>query len=201
MLKTLIISLLLLFLGAGGSWVSAAITERVIYAGDTPLTSNCRVTQTGPMELTIAPCTFTTTGEAKIFSIFESIGARLGVGRLANAIVEDRAEMVKDGMRVRGWLTDKQGNIIEKSVTWRLPTAEIITVAPGETYFIYLVKKAGATMETVLLPVSDLSPISYIHYLAFEFTVPLGTTNLGGIEIEVFTVRPDFPPTKGLFEK
>ncbi|KKL25629.1 hypothetical protein LCGC14_2403380 [marine sediment metagenome] len=200
-MKKLIISLLLLFLGGVYGVVSAGITERVIYAGDTPLFSDCNITQTGPMELTVAPCTFTTTGEAKIFNIFESIGARLGVGRLAKAITENRAEMMKDGMRVRGWLINKQGNIIERSVTWRLPTTKIIAVIPDETYFIYLVKKVGVTMGTALLPVSSPRPADYIHHLAFEFTVPLGTTNLSGIEIEVFTVKPNFAPAKGLFEK
>ncbi|KKL79491.1 hypothetical protein LCGC14_2014320, partial [marine sediment metagenome] len=62
-MKTLVISLLLLFLGGGYDGVSAAITERIIYAGNTPLASDCRVTQTGPMELTVMPCSWTTTGD------------------------------------------------------------------------------------------------------------------------------------------
>ena len=201
MLKTLIISLLLLSLVGQQGGLSAAVTERVIHAGDTPLFSDCMVTQTGPMELTITPCTFTTTGEARIFSAWQSIRAWIDNGPLAEAISTGRAEWMPDGRRIRGWLTDKQGNIIEKSVTWRLPTAAIITVTPGDTYFIYLVKKAGVTMETALVPVSDSSPVGYIHFLAFEFDVPAGTTDLSSIAIEVFTVRPNFPPAKGLFEK
>ncbi len=181
--------------------VQAAISDRVIYSGDTPLASDCKVVQTGPLELTVAPCSFTTTGQARVFGRVQSMPALIGVGPLATAVREGRAEWMQGGHRIRGWLTDKQGNIIERSVTWRLPTAAIITVTPGDTYFIYLVKKAGVTMETALLPVSSPRPTGYIHYLAFEFTVPLGTTDLSGIEIEVFTVRPDFPPAKGLFEK
>ncbi|HEB26529.1 MAG TPA: hypothetical protein ENI05_01960 [Porticoccus sp.] len=198
-MKALIISLLLILVGGGFDGISAAITQRIIHAGDTPLFSDCGVTQTGPMELTVTPCTFTTTGEARIASRLNSVFALTGIGPVAQALREDKAEW--HGNRVRAWLRDKQGNIIEKSVTWRLPTVEIIGVTPGETYFLYLIEDVGVTMEVLLIPVSSPRPAGYIHYLAFEFTVPLGTTNLSSVDIEVFTVRPDFPPAKGLFEK
>ena len=196
-MRSVIIGFFLSALLAASS--QAGITERVIYAGNTPLASDCRVTQTGPMELTVAPCSFATTGEARIASRLDSAFALMGVGPIAQALREDKAEW--HGNRVRIWLRDKEGNIIEKSVTWRLPTVEIIGVTPGETYFLYLIEDVGVTMEVLLIPVSSPRPAGYIHYLAFEFTVPLGTTDLGGIEIEVFTVRPNFPPVKSLFEK
>ncbi len=198
-MKPWIISFVLWFFFA--SPVQAGIVERVIYAGDTPLFSDCSLTQTGPMELTVTPCTFATTGQARIFSRIQSLPAQAGIGALASAVRQGRAEWMHGGQRIRGWLTDKQGNIIEKSATWRLPVTNVITVIPGETYFIYLIKKAGVTMEVALIARSVPKPIGYIHYLAFEFEVPLGTTDLNSIEIEVFTVRPDFPPAKGLFEK
>ena len=200
-MRTLIIGFLLLALGGLPEVGSAAIVERVIYAGPTPLASTCRVTQTGPMELTVAPCTFTTTGWARIFGALKSLVARSGVGELARAVAEGKAEWTSDGLRIRGWLRDKQGNIIEKKATWRLPVAESVTVTPGNTYFIYLVKKVGVTMEIKLLPVNDPVPTNYVHYLALDFTVPLGTTDLNTVKIEVYTVRPGPRPAKGLFEK
>ena len=198
-MKKLIISLLIvLFLGGVAH---AAITERIIYAGPTPLASTCQVTQTGPMELTVAPCTFTTTGWARIYGILQSLVARSGVGELARAVAQGKAEWTSNGLRIRGWLRDKQGNIIERSATWRLPSAESVTVTPGNTYFLYLVKKAGVTMEIKLLPVNDPTPTTYVHYLALDFTVPLGTTDLSTVKIEVYTVRRGDRPAKGLFEK
>ena len=198
-MKKLIISLLFaLFLGGVAH---AAITERVIYAGPTPLASDCRVTQTGPMELTVAPCTFTTTGTARIYSILQSLVARSGVGKLAGALREGKAEWTSNGLRIRAWLRDKQGDIIERSATWILPVAESVTVIPGNTYFLYLVKKVGVTMEIKLLPVNDPMPTTYVHYIALDFTVPLGTTDLNTVKIEVYTVRPGKRPAKGLFEE
>ncbi len=201
MLKTLIISLSLLFIGAGGSWVSAAITERVIYAGDTPLASDCRVMQTGPMELTIMPCFWTTTGEARIFSAWQSIRAWIDNGPLAEAISTGRAEWMPDGRRIRGWLTDKQGNIIERSKTyWVVPKA-VLTIVAGQKYIVYMLKGLGQTMNIALMNPSDPSPETVINYLIFKFDVPAGTTDLSTITLEVFTVRPNLPPRKGLFEK
>lgn len=179
--------------------VAAGITERIIYAGDTPLASDCQLTRTGPMELTVVPCTFTTTGQAKIMSRLDSAFALTGLGSVAQALREDKAEW--HGNRVRAWLRDKNGEIIERSITYRLTTSNSMLVPVGGPYFIYLVKKSSLKMEVILLSTRAPRPANYIHILAFEFPVPLGTTNLSGIDMEVFTVKPDFPPAKSLFEK
>ena len=199
MKKTQILLLIIALLGASYDGVSAAITQRIIHAGDTPLASTCTVVQTDSMELTVSACSFTTTGEAKIIDRFESVFAALGAGPVAQALRENKAEWY--GSRVRVWLRDKQGNIIERSATYILPVANLITVPIGGPYFIYLVKNPGLKMEAILLSTRAPRPTNYVHYLAFEFTVPAGTTDLSGIEIEVFTVLPGFPAPKGLFEK
>lgn len=200
-MKKLIIGLIVSFLLGGIPDTSAGITERVIYAGDTPLYSDCTVVQSGPLELTVPPCMFTTTGQAKIFNRLQSLPAMVGAGPLAAAVRDGKAEWMRDGLRIRAWIRDKQGKIIERAVTYQLPVASVITVPPGDTYFIYLVENPGKKMDTVLLPTNAPSPSNYVHYLAFEFTVPLGTINLSGIKIEVFTVRPSFPPARSMFEK
>ena len=199
MKKYFILLLLFVLLGSGTDWISAAMTQRIIHAGDTPLFSDCNITQTGPMELTVTPCTFTTTGEAKIVSRLDSAFALTGLGPVAEALREGKAEW--HGNRVRAWLRDKNGNIIERSATYHLPVASLITVPPGDTYFVYLVKNPGLKMEAILLPANAPRPANYVHHLAFEFAVPPGTTNLSGIEIEVFTVLSGSAPTKGMFEK
>ena len=197
-MKTLIISLLLLLFGGTAQ---AAITERVIHAGDTPLTNSCTVVQTAPLELTVFPCTFTTTGEAKIFNVIESLLAQTGIGQLAKAIQENKAEWMPGGLRIRAWLRTEFGDVIERSVMWNLPVTSVITFTPGDTYYLYLVKKAGVTMGVIALPVTAPRPAGYIHYLAFEIVVPLGTTDLNSVNIEVFTVKPGHAPTKSLFKK
>lgn len=192
---TLALTLLFESIGFG------AVVERVIHSGDTPLFSDCKVTQTGPMELTVAPCTFTTTGEAKVFGVAESLPAMVGIGPLANALREGKAEWMSGSLRVRAWLRNGQGNIIERSRTRFLPVAAVTVVPAGNVYFLYLIEKPGPTLGVVLMSTSSPRPLNYIHILAFDFTVPVGTTDLSGIEIEVFTVKPGFPPSKGLFQK
>ena len=198
MMKSVIISLLVLLLLTTSS--QAAITQRVIYAGDTPLASTCQVTQTGPMELTVVPCTFTTTGEARILSRLDSAFALTGIGPVAKALREGKAEW--HGNRVRVWLHDKDGKIIERSVTYHLTTTASIIVPPGDTYLVYLVKSnPGLKMDAILRSEAAPRPANHIHPLVFEFTVPMGTTDLSGIDIEVFTVRPGHAPPKDLFQK
>ena len=194
-LNSFLLSLLLV------SSTQAGISERIIYAVDTLLASTCTITQTGPMELTILPCTFTTTGDSKILSVFNSLPAHTGLGELARAIRQGKAQWTPGGLRLRVWFQDKQGKVIEKSVTYHLLTTNTITVSPGNTYFIYLIKTARTTMKAWLVLESEPRPTGYINDLVSEFTVPLATTNLTNIEIKVFTVRPDFPPAKGMFEK
>ena len=200
-MKTLTIGLLFaLFLGAGGSWVSATITERVIYAGDTPLKSTCTVTQTGPMELTAAACQWTTTGEARVFSVLQSLIARTGFGELAQSLAEDKAEWSHNGTRVRAWLRDKQGNIIARSRT-RVLTPTVLSITAGETWVVYMVDGPGVTMNLVLEKWDGDRPENTLDYLLLPFEVPAGITDLGGIKIEVFTVKSGHVPVKGLFEK
>lgn len=191
--------LLFMFDGVG----LGAVVERVIYSGDTPLASTCAVIQTGPMELTVAPCSFTTTGEAKII-IPDPItwaAALVGLGSLGRAIAENKAEWMPDGFRIRGWLVNGQGNIIERTKTRLLPVAAVTAVPVDNTYLLYLVEKAGPILGVVLLSMNDPRPANYVHILAFKFEVPVGTTDLNTVTIEVFTVKSGFPPPRGLFEK
>ena len=198
-MKSIIIALSFWILLVGS--VRAEIVERVVYAVDTPLASDCRVTQTGLMELMVMPCSWTTVGEARVFSVAKSIPAQLGFGPLAGAISQGKAEWMPNGLQVRAWLRDKNGDIVSRSERLSLPISAVITVPAGNTYFIYLVRKAGPIMEAILLPVSAPRPDNYVHILAFEFEVPIGTTDLSEVTIEVFTVRPGKKPKKGLFEK
>ena len=193
-MRTLLPILLLLFLGAEGSWVSAAITERVIHAGDTPLASTCVVTQTAPMELTVSKCAFTTTGQAKI--VDES-----KVPSLKNEIAAGRVERMPDGKRVRGWLRDRQGNIIEKSKTHVHNVATTVTVPGPGSWVVYLTDGPGINLDVVLQLWEDPLPPNFVEYIIMPFVIPVGTANLNQVDLEVFTVLPGFPASKGLFEK
>ena len=195
-MKTIFIVLILLLFSFN---THADIVDRVIYAGDTPLATDCRITQTGPMELTVEPCAFTTTGVARILGPIDSFVARTGIGSVAQALREGKAEWHRN--RVRIWLQDRQGNIIERSVTYGLPVPSVITVPPGDEYYIHLEKVGGVIMKAVLVPNRHKMALATVHPLSSEITVPVGTTDLSAITVEVFTVRPDFPPAKGLFEK
>ncbi|KKM22845.1 hypothetical protein LCGC14_1621180 [marine sediment metagenome] len=190
-MKTFIAILIALFLGGSAQ---AAITERVIYAGDTPLASDCQVTQTGLMELTVMPCFWTTTGQARIVP-------KEKVLNLTGAISRGDVEMLPDGKRVRGWLIDKQGNIIERSATYRVTPKAVLTITAGQKYVVYMLQGPGQTINIALMDPADRRPNTFIDYLVFNFNVPAGTTDLSAVAIEVFTVRPNFPPAKGLFEK
>ena len=145
----------LLLLGGGGAGIYAGITERIIYAGNTPLASDCQVTQTGPMQLTISICSWTTTGQGRIFNTIMSLPAQAGVGSLAEAIRQGNAEWLPGGFRVRGWLTNKQGNIIEKSRIRTLPINTVLNIVAGERWVVYLVDGPGVTMDAVLQKASD----------------------------------------------
>ncbi len=201
-MKTLIISLLFaLLLPGGGTGVFAAITEQTIYAGDTPMFSNCSVEQTGPMELTVMPCSWTTPGLARVFSILESLPAQIGLGELGKALRENKAEWLPGHQRVRVWWRDAEDNIIKKSRTRVLSVPKVLTITAGTFWVVYMVDGPGVTMDIVLQPWKVERPDNTLDYLIFEFDVPVGTTDLNTIDLEVFTVRPDFPPAKGIFEK
>lgn len=198
-MKIIVASFLFLFLFVSSG--RADITERVIYAGDTPLFSDCTVIQTALMELTINPCSYKTTGEARVFGVIESLPARVGMGPLGAAIAQGKAEWMPDGARVRVWLRDKDGVIIERAVSYRLPIAKTLSVVAGSQYMIHLVKAGGTTMDVILALGSDPRPANYVHFLTFRFTVPAGTTDLANVQIKVFTVKDGYLPKKGMFEK
>ena len=192
---TLVLTFLLSHIAFGG------IVDRVIYSGNTPLFSDCRVVQTGPMQLTVPPCTFTTTGRAKIISALEALPAQVGVGRLAKAISENEAEWLPDGLRVRVWIKDEQGDVITRSLTYRLPVANTINIIAGNVYVILLTKAGGITMTAVLTTSWDPNAVDYVHILATEFEVPLGTTDLSNVRIPIFTVKQGQRPLKKWFEQ
>lgn len=191
-MKTVIVSLAFWLLLVASS--QAGIVERVIYTGDTPLASTCTVTQTGLMELTVSACSFTTTGQARIV-------AREKVSNLPNEIAAGRVQNMPDGKRVRGWFRDKDGNIIDKSKTHTRATPVALSITAGDTWVVYLLDGPGVTMDVVLQRWDDPRPANFIGFIVMPFTVPTGTTDLSTITIEVFTVKPDFPPPKGLFER
>ena len=197
-MKMLIVGFLLLILVSD---IQARITKRVIHAGDTPLFSDCTVTQTGPMQLTVKPCTFVTTGRAKIFDVIRALPAQIGVGELAKALREDKAEWMPDGLRVRGWIQDEKGKIIDKSTSYHLLTKGVINITTPGVYVILLMKSSGFNMDVVLASSYSPSMVNYVHILALEFDVPLGTINLSDVDIILYTVKPGHRPKKGIFEQ
>jgi len=170
------------------------IKERKIYAGDTPLFSDFTVNQTGPMELTLSGGDFQITGQAKI----------LEKNKVPSVFLTDgRAEMMPDGKRVRVWLQDKiTKQPTDKSKRRTIVGQTVVNVvahaiknkayqvdlrSPSDTVMLVQVQ---SWLEDQTRPItSDLT-----HILVFPFVVMPGTTDLSGIDIEVFTVLPDFPP-------
>ena len=106
-----------------------------------------------------------------------------------------------DGKRVRAWLQDKSVNIIERSKTYILPTNVSLNITDGFTWVIYLVKGSGTMMDVLLMRWDTQQPNDYIEYIVLPFNVPIGTTDLNDIDIEVFTVKPGKLPVKGLFQR
>ncbi len=198
-MKRLFITCLLLIL-ITPALLRADIVERITYSGDTLLKSTCTVTQTGPMELTFTACKWTTTGRSKLFSVLESMPAQLGLGELGEAIKQGKAEWSHGRTRVRAWLRDKQGNIIERSRT-RVLTPTVLAITAGATWVVYMVDGPGVTMNLVLEKWNGTQLAGSLDYLLLPFEVPAGTIDLSGIKIEVFTVKSGRKPPKGLFEK
>ena len=189
-----VIPLILAFLLASAWHTQAGLVEQDIYAATTLLASTCTVIQTGPMQLTIPPCSWTTTGLSRIVS-------REKVPNLTNEIAAGRVEMTPNG-RVRGWLRDKTGNILEKSRTRILPSSVTFNITAG-MWAIYLVDGPGVTMVPTLVAWSNSSkdPAGTLDYLVLPFPVPVGTTDLSGITIEFHVIKPGVRPAKGVFEK
>ncbi|KKM30267.1 hypothetical protein LCGC14_1566230 [marine sediment metagenome] len=174
----------------------ATVVERVIYARNTLLVSDCIVTQTGLMELTVSACSWTTTGLSKVVP-------KEKVPNLSNEIAVGRVVEMPGGKEVRGWLLDKQGNIIEKSRTRGLMSSSVLTITAGKRWAAFLVDGPGITMQVALVEWGPgFTPLpGTLDYIILPFRVPVGTTDLSGIKIEVLTVRPGAGPAKGMFEK
>jgi len=172
------------------------LKNRIIYAGDTPLFSDFTVTQTGPMQLTISGGDFWITGQARI----------VDKHKVPSDFFDDgRAERMPDGKRVRVWLQDKQTKqIMDKSKRRKIvgQTVVNITSHPTKTkeYRIDLESPTDIVMQIKIKswlenqPVDKYGP-NYTHFIVLPFTIPAGTTDLSGIDIEVFTVLPGFPPS------
>jgi len=170
------------------------IIQRIIHAGDTPLFSDFTVAQTGPMQLTISGGEFQITGQARVIDL----------GKVPNAFFTDgRAELMPDGKRARVWLQDKiTKQIMDKSKRRTVAGQTLINVIAHptmkKTYQIDLRSPSDTVMLVQVQSWLEGQPIpktsDLTHILAFPFIVPPGTTDLTGIDIEVFTVLTGFPP-------
>lgn len=170
------------------------IKPRIIHAGDTPLFSDFTVTQTGPMQLTVSGGDFQITGQAKI----------LEKGKIpAQFLTDGRAELMPDGRRVRVWLQDKATKKIKDKSKRRTIVGQttINVIAHATKSKAYRVDLSSPSDTVMLAQVQswledEQEPVTsnLTHTLIFPFMVPPGTTDLSGINMEVFTVLPGFPP-------
>ena len=213
MKKTWIILLFLAILGGHPEGIRAAITQRIIHAGDTPLFSDCVVTQTAPLTLRIETCMWRTTGQARIVDAAKVVGIladknlldessriRSGLKELNLRVDAGEMEYMPDGKRIRGWLKNKDGSFVGKSENRVLTPITIVWPADGQTHLVYLVGGPGATMQAELALHGETQPAGFIDFLIFETLVPVGATDFV-TDVEVFTVLPGFPAPKGMFEK
>lgn len=171
------------------------ITDRIIYAGDTPLFSDFTVAQTGLMELTVSGGQFQITGQAKLVK----------VNKVPPAFFSDgRAEMMPDGERARVWNQDKvTKQIKDKSKRRTIVGNTTISVVAHPTkdkrYYIDLESPSDVVMlvQTRFEFVGDIvgaPPVNHTHMVVLPFIVPAGTTDLSGIPIEAIKILPGFPP-------
>lgn len=178
------------------------IKKRIIHAGETPLFSDFTVAQTGPMQLTVSGGSFQITGQARV----------LPKEKVPREFLEDgRAEMMPDGKRVRVWLQDKATKKIESKSFRRVIVGNtVINIVAHPTkdknYRIDLESPSDTVMmvstKSWLAGQLDVSyGPNYSHFIVLPFVVPSGTTDLSGINIEVFTVLPGFPPKPLAWEK
>ena len=191
-----LVGLLCLFLATGSA--SAEVRGRVMYAGETPLASTCTVSVVAPMTLRIAPCVFTTTGEARVRAYRPEHHQAL--------LDEGKAERLPhDPTRVRLWKLGKDGQPVERSQALTLPAAVDMVATPGATHRIVLTRRGDTVRLDALLqrrPTRGAYPAfppghAPVQILAFDFAVPAGTTDLHTVPVEVFTVLPGFPPGTG----
>lgn len=176
------------------------LVPRAIYAGDTPLVCTLRVAQTGPMELTVQAGSFTTTGEARILDATEIAQMRLDPAAL---IAAGKAEWLPDGVRLRVWLQDAQGQPILRSATYTLAVDVAFTLTADPTSVKTYVVELGLLAEvTEVLCRSQLAgeaqpavPAGWIplHWLAGPVIIPPGTLALDALDIPALTVLPGFP--------
>ncbi len=177
---------------------NAQIVNRSIYARETSLASTCLAILTGPMQITIPACSFTTTGQARVLSQTDS-----NRDQLEDLLSKNMAEKTSDG-RIRVWLQKKDGTVEDRSRTVTLSANVIQTIVPlaADTYYrAALGIEAGmanilwqsSTDQRTWLPTPPAS-WSLIHILIFPFLVPAGDTSLFNNRIEVFTVLLGFPP-------
>ena len=183
----------------------AGVVQRIIYAGETPLASTCTASLTGPMQITIPACSFTTTGQARVMPMTDSNRAQL-----RDYLSKNMAEKHPDG-RIRVWLQKKDGTIHERSRTVTLSVGTVLDIPTPVVNTLYqagLGIKAG--VGSVFLQSSidggntwtPAPPMgwNFVHILIFPFLVPSGDFDLSDDPIEVFTVLPGFPAGTGPLE-
>lgn len=182
--------------------ITSAVTQGLIYAGDTPLACSIRVEQTGPMELTLHAGTFTTTGQARIRDLTGQDAASI-----SQRIADGLAGRLADGKRWREWLTARDGTVL-RSETFTIGTQRLtLTSDPARPvrYAIDLVSVNGAAeirvsrivdgRETAGAPPPGARPVQ--HPLVFAFMLPAGAADLAPLTIYTLTVLPGFPPGTG----
>jgi hypothetical protein len=176
------------------------IVDRVIYAGKTPLFSDFVVTQSGPMQLEISGGEFQITGQAKHFDPSDVPPEFFSDGR---------AEMDDEG-KARVWLQDKvTKQLKDKSKRRRIAetTTVNITADLSKTKSYRIDLRSPSDIEMLIQTQSWLdgerAPATedLTHTLVFPFKVPVGTTNLNDLKIEVFKVLPGRQPAPLPWEK
>tara|TARA_Y100000310_G_C20702209_1_gene830953 strand:- start:919 stop:1455 length:537 start_codon:yes stop_codon:yes gene_type:complete len=176
------------------------IIHKITYAGDTPLFSDFIVTQTGPMQLTISGGIFQITGQARI----------LDKKKIPPAFFQDgRAELMPDGKRARVWLQNKiTKQIKDKSKRRTIVGNTVVNIVAHSTKDKYYQIDLRSPSDTVMLVDvnswfsnvrKNITP-DLTHTLVFPFLVPVGTTDLSGIDIKCFKVLPGFPPEQPEWE-
>ena len=182
-------------------WQSSAqadIVDRVIHAGETPLASSCTVSLTGPMQLTISGCSFTTTG------YYHTVPANKAPANVHGLIASGKAEKLADG-RIKVWLQNKDGTVFEKSRTIILSSdvAINIPILPEAAWHRITLGVSASVGSVVAQSWTATTrrwlpdpPVGWepIHILMLEFLVPAFQNNLNNITIQAIKILPGFPP-------
>ena len=176
--------------------IVSEVNRGLIYAGDTPLASTLVVEQTGPLQLGVRAGSFTTTGQARIRSYVPANHDAM--------IAAGRGELLAEGNRVRGWIQDKTGALVDKAETYTLTSDTVITLTSDPTrpvaYRLDLLGQGTTAEVFVRRKVIDVEQYpapppgrKTLQTLVFEFIVPPGAVNITPIDIYAFVVRPGFP--------